>query len=377
MTTPAEQSASLHRHTGPPPVGDVALVHDYLNQRGGAERVVADLAGLFPGAAIYTSLHRAGSTWPEIDVLKIRTSPLQRLPVNERFRALFPLFPLAFRSFGELDADLVLSSSSGWAHGVRTSARALHVVYCYTPARWLYVRAHPLSTGQRLAVAPLLGALREWDRAAAARADRYVAISDFIAERIRDVYGIDAPVVHPPVNTARFTPTPRGERLLVVSRLLNYKRIDLIVETATRARIGLDVVGSGPALDMLRSIAGPTVTFHGAVDDATVAELMQDCRALVCAAVEDFGLALVEAQAAGKPVVAYGAGGALETVVDGTSGTFFSRRDPEAVLDAITRCDRLDADPAALAAGAQRFSRDVFRERLYAVLRGFQDERAA
>ena len=239
------------------------------------------------------------------------------------------------------------------------------------------MREHPLSAAQRLAVAPLLGALREWDRAAAARADHYVAISDFIAERIRDVYGIDAPVVHPPVNTARFEPTPRGERLLVVSRLLTYKRIDLIVETATRAGIGLDVVGSGPALEALRAVAGPNVTFHGAVDDAAVAQLMQGCRALACAAVEDFGLALVEAQAAGKPVVAYGAGGALETVVDGTSGTFFTRRDPAAVLDAIERCDRLDADPAALAAGAQRFSREVFRDRLAALLRDFQDQRAA
>jgi len=346
---------------------DVVLVHDYLNQRGGAERVVLELAAMFPGAPIYTSLYRRTSTFPQFASLDVRTSFLDPLPVDRHFRALFALYPAAFRSLGTIDAELVISSSSGWAHAVRTSPRAVHAVYCYTPARWLYgdYLTHP--SAQR-ALVPLSGRLRRRDVAAARSTDLYIAISEHVSERIRRHYGLDAPVVHPPVDTERFTPRPRGERLLVVSRLLPYKRVDVVVDAATRAGLELDVVGTGPALADLRHRAGPTVRFHGNLPDAQITALYESCRAVCLPGSEDFGIVPVEANAAGKPVVAFAGGGALETVEEGVGGAFFREQTPAALLDALAACDDIAASPERIAQSAQRFSRTAFRQRLTAVL---------
>ena len=348
---------------------DVALVHDYLNQRGGAERVVLEMASMWPDAPVYTSLYRPESTYPEFGAIDVRPSLLDRLPIDGGFRRLFPLYPAAFRSLGALSADLVVSSSSGWAHGIRTSPSTFHAVYCHTPARWLYGADHlGHSYGGRL-LAPMMRGFQGWDRGAARRADLYIANSEHVRGRIRQVYGIEAQVVHPPVDVDRFVPTERGERLLVVSRLLPYKRIDLIVDVATRSGIGLDVVGIGPALDRLRECAGPTVRFHGRLCDADVTALMQDCRAFCVPAMEDFGISAVEANAAGKPVIALAAGGSLETLEDTVTASFFHRQQPEDVLNAIHRCDRIDVDAATIAEHARRFSRAAFRERMTQVLR--------
>lgn len=343
---------------------EVVLVHDYLNQRGGAERVVLELARMFPQAPIYTSLYKPGSTFPEFAQAAIHTTFLDRLAVDKGFRTLFPAYPAAFRSMGTLDADLVISSSSGWAHAVRTRARAFHAVYCYTPARWLYGSTYQgASRGQAL-VRPLLGGFRRWDRRAAIRADLYIAISTEVRKRIAWTYGRDAPVVYPPVDTARFSPRPRGERLLVVSRLLPYKRVDLIVDAATQAGVPLDVVGAGPALADLRARAGGMVTFHGRLEDQAITELFESCRAFCLPGAEDFGITPVEAQAAGKPVVAFAAGGALETIEDGVSGVLFHEQTPEAVRAALVACDELTSAPEQIAALAERFSVQAFRESL-------------
>ena len=350
-----------------PITNSVALVHDYLNQPGGAERVVLELSRIWPQAAIYTSLYRPESTLPNFYDRDIRTSPLDRLPVDRAFRSLLPLYPLAFRSFGTLSEDLVISSSSGWAHAVRTLPTTLHVVYCHTPARWLYGGEYLGASRRQALLRPFAPLLRVWDRAAARRPDLYVANSVAVQGRIKVLYGREVPVVYPPVEVERFTPKPRGERLLVVSRLLPYKRVDLVVKAATRAGIGLDIVGTGPALESLRSDAGPTVTFHGKLDDEAVTQLMEGCRALCVAAEEDFGITPVEAMAAGKPVVAFGAGGALETIDEGLTGVFFRRHEVEDVLAAIKRCDLLDTDSERIAEYASRFSRDAFRAQLLAV----------
>jgi glycosyltransferase involved in cell wall biosynthesis len=349
-------------------LGSVAIVHDYLNQRGGAERVVLELARIFPAAPIYTSLYRADSTFPEFGARDLRTSPLDRLPVDRGFRNCFPLFPAAFGSFGRLEHDVVISSSSGWAHSTRTVRAAFHAVYCHTPARWLYGGEHLGASRRRRALRPVLGGLRQWDRAAARRADLYIANSHEVRRRIERHYRIQAPVIYPPVDVERFTPRPRGERLLVVSRLLPYKRVEVIVEAATRVGLGLDVVGVGPELAVLQHRAGPSVTFHGRVPDAGVTRLVEGCRALVLPGREDFGITPVEAHAAGKPVIAYAAGGALETVEDGRNGTFFPRHDPSDVLDAIERCDAIATIPEEIAAGARRFSRAAFHDRLVGLL---------
>lgn len=346
--------------------GDVVLVHDYLNQRGGAERVALELARMHPEAPLYTSIYRPESTFPEFADVDVRTSPLQRLPVDKHFRALFPAYPWAFSSFGELDADVVISSSSAWAHAVTTSPRAFHVVYCYTPARWLYGAKYMNHPKSGAVLKRALGPVRAWDRRVAKRPDLYIAISKQSQRLIKQAYGIDAPIVYPPVDTARFTPKPRGERLLVVSRLLPYKRVDVVIAAANEMGMGLDVVGVGPELSRLQAMAGPTVEFHGAASDQVVTELMEGCRAFVLPGEEDFGLTPVEAQAAGKPVIAFGAGGALETVEDGLSGVYFTSHQSAAVVDAIIRCEALATPLGAVAARAERFSRETFGARLVA-----------
>jgi glycosyltransferase involved in cell wall biosynthesis len=345
--------------------GSVAIVHDYFNQCGGAERVALELARVWPDAPLYTSLYRPGSTFEECAEMDVRASPLDRIPVDRGFRALAPLYPLAFRSLGTFKQKVVISSSSGWAHGIRTSPDSLHIVYCHTPARWLYRPQEYLgsSLGPAL-LAPLAGQLRRWDQAAARRADLYVANCANVRQRIKEVYGRDAVVIYPPVGVERFTPRERGERLLVLSRLLPYKRVDLVVRAATRAGIGLDVVGVGPCLDELRALAGPTVTFHGRGDETTVRHLLESCRALCVAATEDFGIAPVEANAAGKPVVAFGAGGVLESQEEGVSAAFFREFTEEAVLEAILRADAIESSPFEIAARVRQFSAKAFRQRI-------------
>lgn len=322
------------------------------------------MSKIWPQATIYTSLYRPGSTFPEFRRRDVRTSPLNRLPIDRGFRNLFPLYPLAFRSFGTLPEELVVSSSSGWAHAVRTRPAAFHVVYCHTPPRWLYGSEYLRGSKRQLALKPFAPALRAWDRSAARGAHLYIANSRAVRERIKRVYGWEAPVVYPPVDTDRFTPAPRGDRLLVVSRLLPYKRVDVVVTAATKAGVGLDIVGDGPAMDGLRRMAGPSVTFHGTLDDRAITELMEGCRALCVAGTEDFGIVTVEAQAAGKPVIAFGAGGALEIIQDGVTGAFLEDHSVQSVLDALRRCDELDTPPDRLAEHAQRFSRMAFREHL-------------
>jgi glycosyltransferase involved in cell wall biosynthesis len=346
-----------------------SVVHDYLNQRGGAERVALELARIWPGAPIHTSLYRPESTFPEFREHDVRTSWLDRVPTDRGFRNLLPFYPSAFRSLGTFDDDLVVSSSSGWAHGIRTAPGTAHVVYCHTPARWLYSPEAYLGASSRKqkAAQPVMGSLRRWDIVAAKRATVYVANSENTRRRIQRVYRRDAELVHPPVDIARFTPRERGERLLVVCRLLDYKRVDAVIRVANEQGIGLDVVGSGPSHDDLRALAGPTVEFHRRLDDAAVTELMESCRALVVPGEEDFGIVPVEAQAAGKPVVALGRGGALETVTEGVTGSFFSDHRTQSIAEALRRADAIAAAPAEIARHAARFSREAFAERMLAV----------
>lgn len=371
MSAFAELSAYENR-VDPASFGRVTIVHDYLNQRGGAEQVVLELSAIWPQAPIYTSLYRPGSTFREFAERDVRTSFLDRLPVDRGFRNLFPLYPAAFRSFGRIDADVVLASSSGWAHLARATPAALHVVYCYTPARWLYrhdyLGAGRSRSAREALIRPAGAILRHVDRSAALRGSLYVAISAAVRRRIRDIYGLDAPIVYPPVDTERLTPRPRGERLLVISRLLPYKRVNLVVRAATQLGIGLDVVGDGPALAGLRGIAGPGVVFHGAAPNSEVIKLLETCRAVCVAGEEDFGIVAVEAQAAGKPVVAYGRGGALETVQHGLTGVLFDDQTEASVAAAILAADALDTPPEVIAGHARRFGRAAFRRSLLAAI---------
>ncbi len=369
MRTPPASGAAEIQLVGSP---DIKLVHDYLNQRGGAERVVLDLADLWPHAPIYTSLFRPESTHAEFTGRDIRTTFLDRLPVDEGFRNLLPLYPAAFRSMGELDADVVIASSSGWGHLARTTPRTLHVVYCHTPARWLYGGLHLSSDADSLrerALASIGPALRRIDLKAARRADVYIANSEVVRARIRATYGIDSTVIYPPIDVHRFTPRPRGERLLVISRLLPYKRVDLVIKTADKLGLGLDIVGSGPQLAELQAMAGPNVTFHGGLGDEGLTELIENCRAVCVMGEEDFGMVAVEAQAAGKPVVALGRGGSLESVVEGWSGAFFTENSVDAVAAAIRATEAIETSPEAIAERVrEKFSKEAFAAKLSTLL---------
>ncbi|MDX1648576.1 MAG: glycosyltransferase [Myxococcota bacterium] len=360
----------------------VALVHDWCTGLRGGERVLDQHAALFPDAELYTLVHERGATTPRIDALPVHQSPLARIPGAARhYRKLLPLFPWAVSRLRVAPCDLVLSSSHAVAKGVRPPPGAVHVCYCFTPMRYVWDQADAyLGTGPRRALAwPLAAALRRWDRRTSTpeRVHRFVAISEAVAERIRRHYGRRADVIHPPVDVDRFAPRSGGPEdfYLLVGGFVPYKREDLAIEAFRRLGRRLVVAGDGPSRARLEAQAPPHVRFVGRVDDATLADLYARCRALVYPQEEDFGIVPVEAQAAGRPVLAYGRGGALDTVIPpedaqgrAPTGLLFQPQTPEALADAVRRFEAEPArfDPAAIRAWAERFAAPRYREALRA-----------
>src|SRR5438105_1735437 len=351
----------------------VALVHDYLNQYGGAERVLEELHALFPNAPVYTSMYWPAKMSATIRGLDIRTSFMQRLPlVTRNHQPFLLLYPLAFESFDLSGFDVVISNSSAFCKGVLTPPGTLHISYCLTPMRWVwnyhaYVDRERLGFLARMVLPAAMSQLRAWDVATAQNVDRFMAISRTVAARIRKYYRRDATVVYPPVNCDAFQlgPIRVEDYYLIVSRLIPYKRIDLAVDAFTRLGIPLKIVGSGGRdLPALRARAGRNVEFVGGVPDAELKRLYAGCRALVFPGEEDFGIAPLEANASGRPVIAYAGGGALDTVVDGQTGVLFGEQQVESLIGAIRRAEDTDWDSDGLRAHARRFDSQVFRERL-------------
>jgi glycosyltransferase involved in cell wall biosynthesis len=357
----------------------VALVHDWLTGMRGGERCLEVFCELFPQAPLFTLLRVPGSVSPTIENRRITTSFLQRMPGMEaRYRFFLPLFPWAIERFDLRDYDLIFSASHCVAKAVRVPPRALHLCFCFTPMRYVWDRyddyfGKRAGWAVRALMPPVAAALRRWDRATAARVHHFIAISRFVAERIRRCYGRPADVIYPPVDIRRFRLAEEpGEFYLVVSALTPYKRVDLAVAAANRLGIRLVVVGSGPEEARLRALAGPTVEFLGWRSDEDVAELYARCHALVFPPVEDFGIVLLEAMASGRPVIALGQGGALETVVplDGGSETPTGILFPEPTVDALVAAiRRFEAnahrfEPKALRARAEVFDRPLFKERV-------------
>ena len=361
----------------------VALVHDWLTGMRGGERCLEVFGELFPDADLYTLLHVPGSVSPAIERRRIVTSFIQRLPQAERrYRHYLPLFPAAVRAFDLRGYDLVLSSSHAVAKSVRVPAGALHVCYCFTPMRYVWdlyddYFGPRAGLAARLVMPPVAAWLRRWDRRTAAGVDHFVAISRLVAARIRRTYGRDADVIYPPVDVSRFRMDEApGDFYLVVSALTPYKRVDLAVEACNRLGRRLVVVGSGPEDRRLRALAGPTVELLGWRDDAQTAELYARCRALLFTPLEDFGITPLEAMAAGRPVIAFGEGGARETVVppgegEPPTGLFFARQTAEDLVDAIRlfEASAHQFEPKALRRRAEAFDRPLFRERIHAYLR--------
>jgi glycosyltransferase involved in cell wall biosynthesis len=347
----------------------VALVHDFLLDVRGAERVFVELCEMWPRADIYTAVYDEQGTEGRFAGRTVHSSFLQRLrPSARTFRALLPLYPAAIESFDLSDYDLVVSSSSAWAHAVLCDEPSVHVSYCHNPFRYAWNDRERTLARRRNPItrAFLRGAFRrwrQWDWIAAQRTDRYVANSRTTQGRIRAYFGREAAVVYPPVHTTRFTPGRVGDYYVVVSELMPHKQIDGAIAAFNALRRPLVIVGDGPDARRLRREAGPKIGFTGRLSDTAVAEVLQGARALIVTSTEEFGIAAVESQAAGRPVIAKRGGGALETIVDGVTGCFWSGG-PADLASAVLQFDDTAVDPLACTTNATRFDVPSFRHGL-------------
>jgi glycosyltransferase involved in cell wall biosynthesis len=348
----------------------LALVHDWLNQIGGAEDVLDHLMDYYPDAPIFTSIYdseRMPERWQTRD---IRTLWLDRLPgIYAHHQRYLPLYPLAWGGLDLSGYDVVLSNKSGFCHGFKSGP--LHICYCLAPTRYVwqfhaYAAQENLGTSVRLAIKSLLPWLRFWDRRAARRVDHFIAISKAIQRRIKEFYGRDSVVIYPPVDVKdRFMPSDgHDDYFLSLGRLIPYKRVDLIVEACTRLNLPLKVGGTGRDMERLKSIAGPSVEFLGFVPDEQLPELFARCRAFVFPGLEDFGITPVQAQATGRPVIAYAGGGALDTVIHQKTGLHFAEQTVENLMQTLQQFNESDFDPAAIRQHALQFDSAVFHQKI-------------
>ncbi|MDR1539493.1 MAG: glycosyltransferase [Clostridiales bacterium] len=350
----------------------VAIVHDWLTNMGGAEKVVESLMDIYPNAPIYTSMVNMSNISEKFHGREIITSFLQnRVRGNKvNHQKYLAFMPAAFESFDLSGYDVVLSSSSSCAKGVVTSPGALHVCYCHTPMRygWEFYCDYIKEFGKlkKMLVKYFMSYMRMWDLASSSRVDCFIANSENVALRIGKHYRRGAEVIHPPVNTDYFTAdgSPKADYFLCVSRLVPYKRIDIAVKAFSELGLPLVVIGGGSELEPLRSIAGPNIAFLGRQPDGAVREHYRKCRAFVFPGEEDFGIAPVEAQACGSPVIAFGGGGALETVIGGRTGMFFGEQTAESLIEAVRKFDSMSFDGRACRENAERFSAPLFEKRI-------------
>ncbi len=352
----------------------VAIAHDYLTQRGGAEKVVLAMARAFPEAPIYTTLYDPNGTYPEFESFDIRVSPLNKVKyLREHHRSALPLLPIA-SSTTKIDADVVLASSSGWAHGFRTSGTK--IVYCYSPARWLYQREAYLGTSASRTLRGLIAAsspaLKAWDRRAAKSASKYFAISSVVKSRIENAYGLPSTVLPAPQSLDASLPTEAVQAVepwsdgyyLCISRLLPYKNVDKVIRAFEHGDRRLVVVGSGPQEAELAELAGPNVTMVKDLTDAQIRWLYAHCAGLVAASYEDFGLTPLEAASYGKPSAVLRWGGFLDTVAEGVTGVYFGEPEPTAIAAALTALEDRRWSQDAMDTHLDQFSEQRFAEAL-------------
>ncbi len=355
----------------------VAFVHDYLTQFGGAERVLLEMQKMYPTAPVYTSLYDPAAFGSAFNGIDVRTSFLQRMPGAVRnFRAMLPLYPRAFETLDLRGFDLVISSTTSFAKGVRVPDQTQHVSYINTPTRFLWYPHEYAREVTPALLRPALAAirpwLRRWDWAAAQRPNHLIANSRNVQERIAEIYGRTSDVVHCPADVGGFdVGASPGDYYVVMSRLLPYKRVQLAIEACNLLSVKLLVAGRGPDERRLQRIAGPTIEFVGFVDDVARCRLITGAKALIVPGIEDFGLVPLEAAAAGRPTVAFAAGGALETVVEGETGLFFREPNVRALAQALQALDATHFDPQHLRAHAQKFSPEAFRTKFKALIDGY------
>ncbi len=346
----------------------VALVHDYFFQAGGAERVMEVLHEMFPSAPIFTTVVDRKTLWPRLRDADFRTSWLQPL-ANSGIppRALLPFYPSAIEQMDLSAYDLVVSNSSAFAKSAMVSDHTCHVCYCHTPMRFAwteraYAERERFGSFTRLALRPILSLMRKWDHNTRLRPYAYLANSSAVAKRIHNTYGVASKVVHPPVDVARCRSNDKREDYyLIVSRLAPYKRIDIAVRAFNLLRKRLVVIGNGPDMESLKSIAGPTVSLLGRLPDSEVSEYYASARGFILPGEEDFGITPLEANASGCPVIAFKAGGALDTVVDGVTGLHFDTPTPLSLAEAVLRSEYIKWDASALRAHAEKFGEGPFK----------------
>lgn len=349
----------------------IALVHDYFIQMGGAERVAAAMHDSFPTAPIYTTVALPHRLPKELRGADIRTSAMQLLPgIEQRFRQYFMLYPFAVEHFDLSAFDLIFSSSSGYAKGVRRRSNAIHVCYCHTPMRWAwryedYVARENFGRVTRSLLPLSLWGLRKWDLRAAQQPNYYIANSRLVAKRIKEIYGREAFVIPPPIEVDRFQMSSVvDDYYLVLSRLVPYKRIDLAIEACNRLGRRLVIIGDGPDRARLEKLAGPQTQFLGRQSDSQVNHYASRCRALLFTGEEDFGMVPLEVNAAGRPVIAFRGGGAMETVVDGITGVFFDQATSASLEAAIEDFESRSWHQQSLRKHAEKFDRSVFTFRI-------------
>jgi glycosyltransferase involved in cell wall biosynthesis len=357
----------------------LALVHDWLNQIGGAEDVLDVLVQMYPQAPIYTSLYAPELMPDHYRQWAIRPLWMDKLPgIHRHHQPYLPLYPLAWGGLDLSEYDVVLSNKSGFCHGFQHGPGTLHICYCLAPTRYVwqldsYIAREGISKPVQLALRPLVEALKRWDLRAAGRVDHFIAISTEIQARIKTYYNRESVVIYPPVDTMRFQPVPADEvedYYLIVSRLIPYKRIDLAVQAATRLGLPLKIGGKGRDMERLKAMAGPTVEFLGYVPDEDLPGLMARCKAFLFPGLEDFGITPVQAQAAGRPVIAYGGGGALDTVLPGVTGEHFTTMTVDSLSAVLRTFEAGRYDPAYMRRHALQFDTSVFTEQIRRYVEG-------
>lgn len=350
----------------------LALVHDWMNQIGGAEDVLEAMVDLYPAAPVYTSIYapkKMPDHWQQWD---IHTMWINRLPfIHRKHQAYLPFYALAFNQLNLGNYDVILSNKSGFCHLLQSGPHSVHICYCLAPTRYVwqydsYMQRENVSPIIREAARPLIGLLRRWDYKAAQRVDHFIAISTDIQKRIKTFYGRESTIIYPPVDVAeRFVPTAsHDDYFLSVGRLVPYKRVDLAVQACTRLGLPLKVAGKGRDLERLQAMAGPTIEFLGFVPDNDLPGLFARAKAFIFPGLEDFGITPVQAQAAGRPVVAFKGGGALDTVINGNTGTFFGEQTVDALMSVLQDFDANAYNPDDCRQHALTFDRNVFEQQL-------------
>ena len=353
----------------------IALVHDWLNQVGGAEDVLEAFKRRYPASPIYTSIFDKSRMPAHFQYWDIRALWIDRLPgIHRRHQAYLPLYPLAWNNLDIDNYDVILSNKSGFCHGLRFPPASLHICYCLTPTRYVwqldnYLAGEDLSASAKLLLRPLVPLLKRWDYAAAQRVSHFIAISTAVKERINRFYRRSSTVIFPPVETARFEAMASEtveDYYLIVSRLIPYKRIDLAIQAATSLGLKLKIAGAGRDRERLGALAGDKVEFLGFVPDAELPLLTARCRALILPGLEDFGITPVQAQAAGRPVIAFGGGGALDTVIPGLTGEHFPEMTVDSLKEVWRNFDERAYNSQEIRAHARRFDSSAFLERINA-----------